>query len=102
MYAVVKAGGKQYKVAKGDVLDLEKIEGEVGSTVELGPVLMTGDGETTQIGTPAVEGLKVEAKIVAQGKAPKIIILKHHKRKKYRRKQGHRQLITTVEITSVG
>ncbi len=101
MYAVVQTGGKQYKVLKGDVIDVEKIEGEVGSKVELEKVLMTGDEKSTKIGTPLLEDTKVTAKIVKQGKGPKIIIMKHRPRKKSRTKRGHRQFLTTIEITAI-
>ncbi len=102
MFAVVNTGGKQYKVSKGDILEIEKIEGEEGSQIELAPVLMTGGGGSTEIGTPALEGKKVTAKIVAQVKAPKVVILKHRPRQQAsRRKQGHRQRLTRVEIVSI-
>jgi len=101
MFAVVKTGGKQYKVAKGDVITVEKIDGEVGSEIELGDVLMAGEGEEVQIGSPALDGKKVIGKILAQDKGPKVIILKHLRRKNSRKKQGHRQLQTRVEIVSI-
>ncbi len=102
MYAVLKTGGKQYKVEKGDLIDVEKLDGDVGSTVELAEVLMTGGEGDPEVGTPLLEGKKVEAKIVSQGKGEKIIILKHRRRKDSRVKTGHRQSLTTLEITSVG
>lgn len=101
MYAVVKTGGKQYKVAEGDVIDVEKIEGKVGSTVELKEVLFASGGDSVKIGTPAVKGIKVTAKILAQAKGPKTLLIKHLRRKDYRKKQGHRQWLTTLEIVSV-
>jgi len=101
MYAVVKTGGKQYKVSEGDVLHLEKIDGEVGATVEFDQVLMAGEGEAADIGAPLLDGRKVTGRILAQDRGPKIIVLKHLKRKKSRKKQGHRQARTTVEIVSI-
>ncbi|VAX23367.1 LSU ribosomal protein L21p [hydrothermal vent metagenome] len=101
MYAVVKTGGKQYKVAKGDLVTVEKIEGEVGATVELGEVLMAGEGEKLEIGAPTLEGRAVTAKIVEQGRGPKILLIKHLRRKNSRVKKGHRQSLTTLEIVSI-
>jgi len=102
MFAVVKTGGKQYKVSQGDIIDIEKIDGEVGAGVELGPVLLTSDGNgSVEIGKPELEGKSVSARIVAQGKGEKVVILKHLKRKDSRKKQGHRQHLTTVEIISI-
>ncbi len=100
MFAVVETGGKQYKVSKGDVIDVEKLDGEVGAKMEL-EVLLTGDGKSTNIGIPLVEDGKVTAKILKQGRGPKIVIMKHKKRKGYRKKQGHRQSLTTIEITAI-
>ena len=90
MYAVVKTGGKQYKVSEGDIFYVEKLDAEVDSTVELTEVLAVG-GETLKVGTPVVEGAKVTAKVVAQGKAKKVIVFKYKAKKDYRRKNGHRQ-----------
>ncbi len=102
MFAVVKTGGKQYKVSQGDIIDIEKIDGEVGASVELGPVLLTSDGKgAAEIGKPELEGKSVSARIIAQGKGEKVVILKHLKRKDSRKKQGHRQRLTTVEIVSI-
>lgn len=101
MFAVVQTGGKQYKVSKGDILDVEKLEGKEGDKLELDQVLLTGDDKATNIGIPLVNDSKVTAKIIKQGKGPKIIIMKHKQRKGYRKKQGHRQLLTTIEITAI-
>jgi len=101
MFAVIAAGGKQYKVKAGDVIDIEKIEAEVGAQVELGPVLLAGEGAEVKIGAPAVEGAKVTAKIVAQDRAKKVITLKGRRRKDFRKKIGHRQWLTTVQIISI-
>jgi large subunit ribosomal protein L21 len=101
MYAVIKTGGKQYRVAQGDKLRVEKLAGNVGDTVTLGEVLLVGAGDGVKVGAPLVGGAKVEAKIVGQDKAPKIIIFKFRRRKNYRRKTGHRQPFTALEITGI-
>jgi len=101
MYAFIKTGGKQYKVSEGDVVKVEKIDGEVGSSIELDTVISVGDGESIKIGTPTVEGAKVVAEIVEQGKGSKVIIFKKKKRKGYTKKQGHRQLFTGLKIQSI-
>ena len=101
MYAVIKTGGKQYRVAKGDRLRVEKLAGNVGDTVTFGEVLLVGDGDGVKVGTPTVGGAKVEAKILGQDRAKKIIIFKFRRRKNYRRKSGHRQPFTALEITGV-
>lgn len=100
MYAVIKTGGKQYRVATGDTLRVEKIPGDVGTTVTFGEVLMLG-GDAVKLGAPLVAGAKVEAKIVAQDRAKKIIVFKFRRRKNYRRKNGHRQPFTALQITNV-
>lgn len=101
MYAVIKTGGKQYRVAQGDRLRVEKLPGNVGDNVTLGEVLLVGSGEGVKVGAPLVSGAKVEAKIVAQDRSPKIIIFKFRRRKNYRRKTGHRQPFTALEITGI-
>lgn len=101
MYAVIKTGGKQYRVTQGDRLRVEKLAGSVGDTVTLGEVLLVGAGDGVKVGAPLVGGAKVEAKIVGQDKAPKIIIFKFKRRKNYRRKTGHRQPFTALEITGI-
>jgi large subunit ribosomal protein L21 len=101
MYAVIKTGGKQYRVAQGDKLRVEKLPGNVGDTVTLGEVLLVGAGDGVKVGTPVVGGARVEAKIVAQDRGPKITIFKFRRRKNYRRKTGHRQPFTALEITSI-
>ena len=100
MYAVIKTGGKQYRVSEGDTLRVEKLLGEVGSTIDLSEVLMIG-GDAVQVGTPTVSGASVTAKITAQDRAKKIIVFKKKKRKNYRRKNGHRQPYTELRITGV-
>ena len=101
MYAVIKTGGKQYRVAQGDRLRVEKLAGNVGDTVTLGEVLLVGQGDGVRVGAPLVGGAKVEAKIVAQDRGKKIIIFKFRRRKNYRRKTGHRQPFTALEITAI-
>lgn len=103
MYAVIKTGGKQYKVAPGDKLRVEKLLGEIGDTVTFDEVLLVSGegGESLKIGQPRIEGAKVEAKITAQDRAKKIIIFKFRRRKNYRRKSGHRQPFTALEITGI-
>ncbi len=97
MYAVIKTGGKQYKVATGDVIKIEKIAGEEGGNVVFGEVLAKGD----VIGTPLVAGASVKATIIKQAKADKVIVFKKKRRQNYRRKNGHRQSITLVKITDI-
>ncbi len=101
MYAVVAAGGKQYKVREGETLRVEKIPGDVGNAVAFDKVLMYSDGETVSIGQPVLENVAVSGHIVEQGKAKKIIVFKYKRRKRYRRKQGHRQQFTAVKIESI-
>jgi large subunit ribosomal protein L21 len=101
MYAVVATGGKQYKVAEGDILRIEKINGELGSAVAFDKVLLLSDGENVKIGQPDVEGATVHGQIVDQGKSKKIIVFKYKRRKRYRRKQGHRQPYTAVRIDRI-
>ncbi|RUT62216.1 50S ribosomal protein L21 [Clostridium botulinum] len=99
MYAVVVTGGKQYKVAEGDVLFVEKLTADVDSTVELDNVLLVGkDNGETVVGKPMVEGAKVTAKVLAQGKAKKVVVFKYKPKKDYRKKQGHRQPYTKIQI----
>lgn len=100
-YAVIKTGGKQYRVTQGDRLRVEKLAGNVGDTVTLGEVLLVGAGDGVKVGAPLVSGAKVDAKIVAQDRGKKIIIFKFRRRKNYRRKSGHRQPFTALEITGI-
>jgi large subunit ribosomal protein L21 len=97
MFAVIKTGGKQYRVASGDVIKVEKLEAEAGSTVTLDQVLMV-DGK---IGTPLVADATVSAEVVAQDRGPKIIVFKKKRRQNYRRKNGHRQDLTVLRITDI-
>jgi large subunit ribosomal protein L21 len=101
MYAVIRTGGKQYKVAPQDVLEIEKIEGAAGDAVNFSEVLMVaGDGEPN-VGSPLVSGAVVSAELVDQHRGPKIIIFKKKRRQNYRRKNGHRQNLTTVRILEI-
>ena len=102
MYAVIKTGGKQYRVAADDVLVIEKIAGDAGAKVEFGEVLMVGgEGASVKIGVPLVSGAIVKAEVVEQGRGPKVIAFKKRRRKNSRRKRGHRQELTTVKITEI-
>ncbi len=100
MYAVIKTGGKQYKVSEGDLLKVEKIEGAVGDTIELSEVLMVG-GEAVKIGTPLLPNAKVTARIEQQDKDKKVLVFHSKRRKGYRKKYGHRQPITRLKITGI-
>jgi large subunit ribosomal protein L21 len=100
MYAVIKTGGKQYRVAPNDVIKVEKIGGEAGSTVELDQVLMVG-GEAPQVGTPLVAGARVVATVLEQGKGPKVLVFKKRRRKNSRRRNGHRQQLTVLRVTDI-
>ena len=100
MYAVIKTGGKQYRVSEGDKLRVEKLPGDVGAEVTLSEVLFVG-GEKVAVGKPLVAGAKVKAKILAQGRDKKIIVFKFRRRKNYRRKAGHRQPYTELLIGSI-
>ncbi len=101
MYAVVNTGGKQYKVQQGDLLRVEKISGDIGNPVTFDRVLMYSDGENVSIGQPLLESVAVEGHIVEQGKAKKIIVFKYKRRKRFRRKNGHRQEFTAVLIDNI-
>lgn len=101
MYAVIKTGGKQYRVSPGDRLRVEKLPGEPKSTITFDQVLMVGGDAAVRVGKPSVAGVKVNAEIVAQGRAKKIIVFKMKRRKNYRRKNGHRQPFTELHITGI-
>ena len=100
MYAIIVTGGKQYKVSEGDVIFIEKLDAQEGDAVKFDQVLAIG-GENTVIGTPVVEGASVEAKVVAQGKAKKVIVFKYKPKKGEKTKQGHRQPYTKVQIEKI-
>ena len=101
MYAIIATGGKQYRVSEGDVIYIEKIDAQVDSMVSFDVLLVGNDGDV-RIGTPIVEGAKVEGKVVGQVRGEKIVVFKYKSKKNYRRKQGHRQPYTKVEITKIG
>ena len=101
MYAVIKTGGKQYKVAEGDVVRVEKLALDAGQVVAFDEVLMLGDGGATQVGSPNVAGASVKATVLEQGRAKKIVLFKKRRRQNSRRKNGHRQDITVVRVTEI-
>ncbi len=101
MYAIIETCGKQYKVSEGDVVFFEKLDAEEGKKVKFDNVILVSDGKKVEVGTPYVKGAKVEGKVIAHGKGKKIVVFKYKAKKNYRRKQGHRQPYTKVEITSV-
>ena len=101
MKAIIVTGGKQYTVAEGDVLYIEKLEAEAEATVKFDQVLAVLDGESSKIGAPLVEGASVEAKVLKSGKAKKVIVFKYKAKKNEKKKQGHRQPYTKVEITKI-
>ena len=101
MYAVIKTGGKQYKVTEGDVLRVEKLNAEVNATVELTEVLLVANGDNVKVGTPVVAGAKVVVEVFSQGKGPKVVNFKYKPKKASHRKKGHRQLFTEVKVVSV-
>ena len=101
MYAVIKTGGKQYRVTEGDLLKIEKVTGEVGESVEFEEVLMIANGEQIDVGRPVLPSTSVVGEIVEQGKGKKIIVFKSKRRKGYRKKQGHRQLYTLLKIKEI-
>lgn len=101
MYAIVKTGGKQYQVSAGDQLMVEKIDGNVGDSVELDEVLMVADGESVTVGKPVVDGAKVTATITEQGKHRKIKVFKKKRRKGYRLMKGHRQHYTALKVADI-
>jgi large subunit ribosomal protein L21 len=100
MYAVIRTGGKQYRVAPNDVIAVERLTVEPGSSIELGEVLMVG-GEAPKVGTPLVAGASVSATVLEQGKGPKLIVFKKRRRKNSRRRTGHRQKLTVLRVTGI-
>jgi large subunit ribosomal protein L21 len=102
MYAIIRTGGKQYRVQNGDVINVEKLpNSEADATITFDDVLLVGDDETTHVGSPTIAGAKVEAKVIENGKSKKVIVYKYKSKKDYRKKQGHRQPYTKVEITDI-
>jgi large subunit ribosomal protein L21 len=101
MYAVIKTGGKQYKVQEGDTIRVEKLDGSEGDNIKFDDVLMLTDGDKVTVGTPLVEGASVSATVKAQGRGKKITIIKFKRRKNYRKQAGHRQAYTELAITGI-
>jgi large subunit ribosomal protein L21 len=101
MYAVIKTGGKQYRVAEGDVVNIEKIEGDTGANVAFEEVLMVSQEAETKIGTPFLDGASVSGTILEQGRSKKLIVFKFKRRKDYKRKYGHRQSFTRIRIDQI-
>jgi len=101
MYAVIKTGGKQYRVVAGEKLKIEQIPADVGTEITIDQVLMVGEGESVKIGAPLVAGATVTAKVIAQGRHPKVTIFKMRRRKHYQKHQGHRQNFTEIEISGI-
>jgi large subunit ribosomal protein L21 len=102
MFAVLKTGGKQYRVSPKDIIEVEKLESEIGATIVLNDVVLFNDGTNTQIGTPNVDGIAVSAEVINQKKGEKVIIFKKKRRHNYRRTRGHRQNITVLKISEIG
>lgn len=101
MFAIIETGGKQYKVTPGQKLKIEKLESKAGDSLAFDKVLLVADGENVKIGAPYVDGAKVEGKVVKQGHNKTVIVFKYHSKTRYRKKKGHRQLFTEVEITGI-
>lgn len=101
MYAIIATGGKQYRVSEGDEIFVEKLDAQNDSVVSF-DALLVGEGEDIKVGTPVVDGVKVEGTVVGQVKGEKIVVFKYKSKKNYRRKQGHRQPYTKVKITKIG
>lgn len=101
MYAIIETGGKQYRVQEGDVLRIEKLAGEVGETVQIDRVLAVGSDDKFTVGTPVVDGANVVLKVLEHDKAKKVIVFKYKPKKNYRRKQGHRQPFTKVQVEKI-
>jgi large subunit ribosomal protein L21 len=101
VYAVVRTGGRQYRVSEGDVVDVEKLEQPKGARIELHDVLLAVDGDDVHVGKPVLEGARVVARVVSQVKDDKVMVYKYKRTKRYRRKQGHRQPLTRIKIESI-
>ncbi len=101
MYAIIRTGGKQYQVAAGERLRVEKLAGDIGDSIVIEDVLMVTDGENVKVGRPTIEGAKVNAKILEQDKAKKVLVFKKKKRKGYQVMKGHRQFFTSLEIQDI-
>jgi large subunit ribosomal protein L21 len=100
-YAVIRTGGKQYRVSPGDTIRVESVDGEPGSTIELAEVLLAAADGAVRVGTPLLDGVRVTARVLEQGKARKILVFKKKRRKNYRRRRGHRQLVTTLQVLEI-
>lgn len=101
MFAVIKTGGKQFKVVQDELIDVEKLDVEVGKTIKIGEVLMVGEGADVKVGNPTVEGAEVTAEVVNQRRDRKVLVFKKKRRQNYRRKAGHRQHKTVLKITGI-
>ncbi len=101
MYAVLRTGGKQYRVAAGDTIKVEKLEGNAGDAVELKDVLLLADGENVLLGRPLIEGALIKAEILEQERDRKVVIFKYRRRRRYRRKTGHRQPFTALRVVDI-
>lgn len=101
MFAIIETGGKQYKVSPGKKIKIEKVAGEIGAPLIFDKVLLASEGENTQVGTPYLDGKKVEAKVSRQGRSKKVIVFRYHSKNRYRKKKGHRQEFTEVEIGEI-
>ncbi len=101
MYAVIKTGGKQYRVSPGESIKIEQVQADVGATIVLDQVLMVADGEAVKVGTPTLAGAKVSATVVSHGRGPKIRIFKMRRRKHYQKTQGHRQNYTEIRVDAI-
>jgi large subunit ribosomal protein L21 len=101
MYAVIRTGGKQYTVRPGEKLDVEKLDGDVGSNIELTDVLMVADGDAVTVGTPSVTGAKVVAEVIEHGKHKKVVVFKYKSKIRYRKRTGHRQQFTRLGVKEI-
>ena len=101
MYAVIRTGGKQYRVSKDDLITIEKLDGEAGAKIEFSDVLLVGQGDSAKVGTPLVAGAKVTGEVVEQARGPKVIAFKKRRRQNSKRKRGHRQHLSVVRITDI-
>ncbi len=100
-FAIIKTGGKQYKISEGDTLLVEKLDAEEGKTLDIKDILLVADGDKVEVGKPIIENGNVRVKIISQEKADKIVVLKYKKRKNYRKKTGHRQKLTKVQVEKI-
>jgi large subunit ribosomal protein L21 len=101
MYAIIKTGGKQYRVSQGDIFNVEKLEGEPGTKLSFDEIFAVGEGASLKVGTPIVAGAKVAGEIITHGRARKVIVVKFKRTRNYKRKRGHRQSFTRIRITSI-